>query len=54
MTPHSMTRSRATSPSATPLTDAYFALMAKFRPIVRQERTWLRLVHLSVGCVLSP
>jgi hypothetical protein len=32
---------------------AWFALLAAYRPVVRQERVFARLVHLSVGGVLA-
>jgi hypothetical protein len=41
------------SPSATPLLDALFALLAAYRGVARQERVFVRLVHLSLGGLLG-
>ncbi len=41
------------TPRPTSLAAIWFALLAAYRPVVRQERVFVRLVHLSVGGVLA-
>jgi DDE superfamily endonuclease len=41
------------TPSPTPLLDALFGLLAAYRGATRQERVFVRLVHLSLGCLLG-
>ena len=42
-----------TAPPAASLATTWFALLAAYRPMVRQERTFVRLMLLAVACVLS-
>lgn len=42
-----------TAPRPTPLLDTLVTLLTAYRPVVGQERIYLRLVHLSLGSVLS-
>jgi DDE superfamily endonuclease len=41
------------TPAPRPLAAVWFALLAAYRPVVRQERVFVRLVLLSVGSVLA-
>jgi len=42
-----------TAPPEASLTETWFDLLAAYRPIVRQERTFVRLILLTVACVLG-
>jgi len=41
------------TPAPQPLAAAWFALLAAYRPVVRQERVFVRLALLTVGSVLA-
>lgn len=42
-----------TTPQPTPLLNTLLTLLADYRPATRQQRTYLRMVHLSLASVLS-
>lgn len=48
MPPHDTPVARSSS-----LIDVWFALLAAYRPVVRQERVFVRFVDVTVGCLLT-